>query len=263
MTTAPAPVRSRRLRRTLLIGCALAGPGALPGWAHAQAFDGTPTTMFGSVNYDRATPGVETIRVNTLTAVIDWRPNSANFLPAGNVATFTNNVDNVDYVVLNRILSTQPMRFDGTVLSQLISASGTTSTGGTIIFSSPGGLIVGATGVFDVGSLVLTTLNVDVDSNGIFYDAATRGITLSTGPSPIGNPAVVTEAGAQLRALQPNSYVALIGPVVQHAGSTRVNGSAAPPMSPPGTITPSIWSPCRKTRRSPPSCRAISASILQ
>src|SRR5205085_10305531 len=119
------------------------------------------------------------------------------------------------------------MRFDGTVLSQLVNGAGQTTTGGTVMFSSPGGLIVGTTGIFDVGSLVLTTLNVDVDAAGNFYDAATRGITLDAGVSPLPGAAVVTEAGAQLRALQPNSYVALIGPVVQHAGSTRVNGSAA------------------------------------
>ncbi|WP_395613865.1 beta strand repeat-containing protein [Allosphingosinicella sp.] len=218
---------SRPLKRALLIGCGLAALGGMAGTADAQAFDGTPATIFGSVVYNRATPGVETVTINSNTAVIDWRPNSANFLPTGNIATFTNGVNNPDFVVLNRILSTVPMRFDGTVLSQLVNGAGATTTGGTVIFSSPGGLIVGATGVFDVGSLVLTTLNVDVDAGGNFYDAGTRGITLSSPPSPIGSPAVVTQAGAQLRALQPNSYIALIGPVVQHGGSTRVNGSAA------------------------------------
>lgn len=218
---------ARPLKRALLVGCALAALGSMAGQAHAQAFNGTPTTQFGGVIYDRATPGVETVRVTTNTAVIDWRPTGGTFLPAGNVATFTNNVDNLNFVVLNRILSTTPVQFDGSVLSRLIDVNGAAMTGGTVIFSSPGGLIVGSTGVFDVGSLVLTTLNVDVDANGIFYDPLTRGISLSSGPSPIGNPAVVTQVGAQLNALQPNSYVALIGPVVQHAGATRVNGSAA------------------------------------
>ena len=157
---------SRPLKRALLIGCALAALGATAGTADAQAFDGTPTTAFGTVVYNRATPGVETVRLDTNTAVINWRPNSTNFLPAGNVATFTNGVNVADFVVLNRILSTQPMRFDGSVLSRLVNGAGQTTTGGTVIFSSPGGLIVGATGVFDVGSLVLTTLNVDVDEIG-------------------------------------------------------------------------------------------------
>src|SRR5205085_2529954 len=89
------------------------------------------------------------------------------------------------------------------------------------------GLIVGPKGVFDVGSLILTTLDIPFKATGDFLDPATRGLTLSAGPSPLAGAAVVTEPGAQLRALQPNSFIALIGQVVQHGGSTRVNGSAA------------------------------------
>ena len=70
---------SRPLKRALLIGCALAALGATAGTADAQAFDGTPTTAFGTVVYNRATPGVETVRLDTNTAVINWRPNSTNF----------------------------------------------------------------------------------------------------------------------------------------------------------------------------------------
>ncbi|HYD12480.1 MAG TPA: hypothetical protein VEC11_06505 [Allosphingosinicella sp.] len=226
--TAPAPARPRLLRRALLIGCAAAGLGVSATAANAQAFNALPTTVFGGVGYNRGTPGVETVTVNTNTAVIDWRPTAGVFLPAGNVATFTNGPNNADFVVLNRIISTTPQRFDGTVLSRLVDAGGTTTTGGTVIFSSPGGLIIGSTGVFDVGSLVLTTLNVNVDAGGNFYDPATRGLTFSLagGPSPIIS-SLITEPGAQLNALQPNSYVALVGPIIQHGGATRVNGSAA------------------------------------
>ncbi len=225
--TARASVRPRRLRRALLIGCALAGLGAQTGEASAQAFNATPTTAFGSVSYDRATPGIETVTVNSGTAVIDWRPTAGIFLPASNVATFTNGPNNADFVILNRIIATAPVRFDGTVLSLLTSGAGLSQTGGTVIFSSPSGLIIGGGAVFDVGNLVLTTLNVDVDGNGIFYDPATRGLNFSlAGPSPIIT-SLITEPGAQLNALQPNSYVALVGPIIQHGGATRVNGSAA------------------------------------
>src|SRR6185503_19139291 len=55
----------------------------------------------------------------------------------------------------------------------------------------------------------------------------TRGLTLTAGPSPVPSAAVITQAGAQIKALEPNSFVALIGQVVQHGGSTLVNGSAA------------------------------------
>ncbi|HTU12693.1 MAG TPA: hypothetical protein VMG08_17520 [Allosphingosinicella sp.] len=228
MTTAVrTPAHPRALKRALLLGCALAGLGAMTGTAQAQAFNATETTAFGTVFYDRGTPGVETIRLLSGTAVIDWRPVANTiFLPAGHIATFTNGPNTPNFVVLNRIIATTPQRFDGTVLSQLRDDLGNVRTGGTVIFSSPGGLIIGSTGVFDVGSLVLTTLNVEVDAGGNFYDPATRGLVFDAGPSPITT-SLITEAGARLNALQPNSYVALVGPLIRHGGATRVNGSAA------------------------------------
>ena len=215
------------LRRALLIGCALAGLCCVAGRAQAQAFNGTPATAFGGVTYNRATPGVETVTISTDTAVINWNVANATFLPAGNIATFTNGPNNSDFVVLNRLTFNGPVRFDGTVMSRLVSSTGASAPGGTVIFSAPNGLIIGSTGVFDVGNLVLTSLFVDVDGAGNFYDPATRGISLNAGPSPVAGPSVVTEAGAQINALQPGSYVAMIGQVVTHGGAVRVNGSAA------------------------------------
>ena len=225
-----APPRLR-LRPALLLGCAASALAGWAGEADAQAFQASPTTVFGNVTYNRATPGVETVTVNSPTAVIDWAPPPSNivpspfvFLPAGNVATFQNGVNNSDFVALNRILVNVPVRFDGRVVSQLVSASGTTP-GGTLLFSTPGGIIIGSTAVFDVGSLVLTTLNVAVDSSGNFYDPATRGFSFAAGRLPSGS--VSTEAGAQINALSPNSYVAFVAPSIDHAGSVRVNGAAA------------------------------------
>jgi hypothetical protein len=222
--------RSRALRRTLLIGCAL-GLGLPASRAAAQAFNANPATVAGTVNYDRATPGVETIRVGTPTAIIRWTPNVGGnpivFLPAGNVATFTNGLGNSDFVVLNRIMAGVPVRFDGTVLSLIQTVSPNTSrTGGTVLFSTPGGIIIGATAVFDVGSLVLTSLNVLDDGAGNFYDPATRGFNFA----PFGGvpgAAVITEPGSQIRALEQGSYVAMVAPLILHGGSVRVNGSAA------------------------------------
>src|SRR6201999_2980427 len=88
------------------------------------------------------------------------------FLPAGNTITFQNGTNpltgalNPDFAILNRIQTNVPSRFDGHIVSQLRDASGTLSRGGTVLFSSPGGIIVGATAVFDVGNLVLTTLDM-------------------------------------------------------------------------------------------------------
>ena len=77
-------------RTALLLGCALAAVGGMAGRAQAQAFNGTPATQFGSVSYNRATPGVETITIISPTAVIAWTPTAGVFLPQGNVATFQN-----------------------------------------------------------------------------------------------------------------------------------------------------------------------------
>lgn len=224
--TARKPAARTLMKRALLIGCAAAAVGAMAGRAQAQAFNGTPATQAGSVTYTRNVLGVETIQVESDTAIINWNVNNAIFLPAGNTATFRNGPNNGDFVVLNRLFFNSPVRFDGTVLSQLVGPAGGAQTGGTVIFSAPNGLIIGAGALFDVGSLVLTSLFVE-DTAGNFYDPATRGIRLNAGPSPLAGASVVTEAGARINALQPNSYVAMIGQVVQHGGAVRVNGSAA------------------------------------
>ena len=225
------PPSRLRLRSSLMLGCAACGLAMA--WSRpalAQAFQAFPTTVFGNVTYNRATPGVETVTVNSNSAVIDWSisppaPNPFVFLPAGNVATFRNGINNSDFVALNRILVNVPVRFDGRVVGQLVSASGT-SPGGTLLFSTPGGIIVGAGAVFDVGNLVLTTLDVNVDAAGNFYDPATRGFAFSGGLAAARGP-VTTEAGARINALSPNSYIAFIAPTIGHAGNVQVNGAAA------------------------------------
>lgn len=232
MTAHAQLYHSPGLKRALLIGCAIGGLCIAASQVGAQAFNATPKTVAGGVLYDRATPGVETILVDTQTAIINWTPNvSGNpiiFLPAGNTATFTNGPSNNDFVVLNRILTNTPIRFDGNVLSIIQDfAVGTSRTGGTVLFSSPGGIIVGPNAVFDVGSLVLTSLNVVDDGAGNFYDPATRGFNFApTGGAP-ANGAVITLPGSQIRALELGSFVAIVAPRIQHGGSVRVNGSAA------------------------------------
>jgi hypothetical protein len=227
MMSAPLPARPRALRRALMIGSAIGAICLGAGEAAAQAFNGTPSTTAGMVVYDRATPGVETIRVDSATAIIRWDPAGGVFLPAGNTATFVNGPNNLDFVVLNRIVGDPAVRFDGTVLSRIQNASlGIDRTGGTVIFSSTGGIIIGATALFDVGSLVLTSLDVVDDGAGNFYDSATRGLNFAPfGGFPVR--AVVTEAGSQIRALEQSSFVAMVAPTIQHGGSVRVNGSVA------------------------------------
>jgi filamentous hemagglutinin family protein len=227
-----ASTATLRRRGALLAGCAL-WIAVSASAAHAQAFNSSPIVRGGSVTFNR-TPGNDLITVETNTAVIDWvRPlnpgNPLIFLPAGNVATFQNGPNNANFAVLNRIFSTVPVRFDGTVLSQLRSAAGTASTGGIVLFASPAGIIVGPTALFDVGSLVLTTLDIANDlaqeGPGNFIDP-TGAIDFSGG-SASPDAAVVTLPGSQIRALNEGSFVTMVAPRLLVGGSVRVNGSAA------------------------------------
>ena len=76
---------------------------------------------------------------------------------------------------------------------------------------------------------MLTSLNVVTDAGGNFYDPATRGFSFAPFLGlPVGpDVGVTTETGAQINALQPNSYVAMVGQRIAHGGSVRVDGSAA------------------------------------
>jgi filamentous hemagglutinin family protein len=113
-------------------------------------------------------------------AVIDWAPASPagggpiNFQPTGTTAIFSN-LDTADYAVLNRIIPRNPARpvvFNGTVISQMRDlATGLVSRGGTLFFYSPAGILIGPTGVFDVGSLALTASDLDFDDTGAFDSA--------------------------------------------------------------------------------------------
>ena len=74
--------------------------------------------------------------------------------------------------------------------------------------------------MFDVGSLLLTTndvSNLSTSTNGF---SAT--FTVRRPPRRISN-----HAGAQINALQQDSYVALIAPRIEQGGKVQVNGSAA------------------------------------
>ncbi len=277
-------------RRTLLLSCAsfaIATAALTPQKARAQAFNGTPTPVSG-VTFDRATPGIETITISNPTATIDWSPNNGGtgtiiFLPSTNTATFQGDTGLLDYTVLNRIVPADPSRmiqFDGQVLSQLAGGA----TGGKVWFYSPGGIVVGATATFDVGGLLLTSLNPTT------FDAS--GGTFSAGASTPGK--IEIDANAKINAdVATGSYVALIAPRIEQGGDVRVNGSAAyvatenltmtmnqglfdiqipvnveataepamttgssipgrrpvPRTRPRGIITPSTWSRCRRTRR--------------
>jgi hypothetical protein len=218
-----------RTRKTLMMSCAsaaLAVAALLPQKAQAQAFVGTPTTVSGTVSYSRSTPGSETITIGSNTATINWNPagqepggGTLNFLPAGNTATFTT-PGTTDFTVLNRIVPAtgQPIALNGHVISNF---QETGATGGHVWFYAPGGIVVGATAVFDVGGLLLTTNNV------ASFGTTPTGFNASFSAPSGSASSIQIQNGAQINALQQNSYVALVAPRIQQDGKVRVNGSAA------------------------------------
>jgi len=230
MTQTIASVRCPRARKALMMSCAsaaLATAALFPQAARAQAFQGSITSSTGSVTRVTTSSTTETLTIGSSTATINWNPANQqqgggplDFLPTGNTATFTGTGAVADYTVLNRILPAtgQAIRLDGHVISTLQEGG---AAGGHIWFYAPGGIVVGASAVFDVGSLLLTTndvTNFGTTANG--FNASFSGPSGSTSRISI-------ESGAQINALQQNSYVALVAPRIEQGGTVRVNGSAA------------------------------------
>jgi hypothetical protein len=111
------------------------------------------------------------------------------------------------------------------VVSQLRDTAGNvTGPGGSVAFYSPGGIFVSSTAVFDVGSLLLTTLDPLRDGSGNFLGTAGN---LSLRGAPGTTAQVVTQAGSQINATANGSTVAMVAAQVIHQGAVRVNGSAA------------------------------------
>ncbi|MFY8196634.1 MAG: hypothetical protein ACOVKV_16305 [Novosphingobium sp.] len=165
----------------------------------AQSFQGTPVSTFGNVSIF-ATLSATDVTVSSPSAVINWVPNDTNttggpinFQPTGTTATFRNNPDlTSDFTVLNRIVpsgSTRAIQFNGNVVSRLQTQAGQVA-GGTVFFYSPGGILIGSSGAFDVGNLVLTTSDLAYDASGnfgsngqyVFQQATVAGAQVSLAP---------------------------------------------------------------------------------
>ncbi|MBX9859376.1 MAG: hypothetical protein K2Y20_07275, partial [Sphingomonas sp.] len=197
----------------------------------AQSFDGNGTVVSGIASIGTGI-GTTDILVGSPEVVINWRPNQAggtnpiNFQPSGTTATFTANpqFSITDFTVLNRILpinaatglpTNQAIGFNGTVNSILGQG-----VGGNIWFYSPGGIIIGATGTFNAGGLVLTSN--DIDTTGGLYGPG-NSIRFGVG-TPLTNAAVQINAGARING---GNYVAVVAPRIVQAGTVNVNGSTA------------------------------------
>jgi filamentous hemagglutinin family protein len=219
-------VRPDAGKRRLLWSCAAAAIAALatqPQTAKAQA--APPGAFRGSIIGDPAnvsrgslTATTETITITAPKATIEWSASQADFLPSGNVATFLGSGVS-DFTVLNRINADgQQVQLNGSVLGRLQGSA--TTPAGKIWFYSPGGILVGATAVFDVGGLVLTA------NEPVGFADSTSGFGQFSADLE-SNALVSVAAGAKINATSPDSYVALIAPRVEQHGTVNVNGSAA------------------------------------
>lgn len=201
--------------------------------ARAQSFQGTVSSTVGSVSVVNGT-NTTTVTVSSPSAVINWTPNDQaatggpiNFQATGTTATFTNNPSGTgNFAVLNRIVpvgSTRPIQFNGSVVSTLQGAAAGGVPGGTVFFYSPGGILLGASAVFNVGNLGLTTLNLANDASGNFDTSGDYIFQQAT----VAGAQVNVLSGAQINAPVEGSYVALVAPSVVNGGTINVNGSAA------------------------------------
>ena len=225
-------------RSQLLLGCgatALAVALTLaPQRAAAQAFQASPLVVQGNADIDRGTPGQDLIQVNTPTAVIDWTPiedtsgNALDFLPTGNIASFYDAPGQGGFAVLNRILPAtngNVVVMNGTVISSLQgSIAGTFSPGGFVAFYSPTGFLIGSSAVFDVGGLMLTSLDPDLASFDNF--AAGAGSLNLLGQS--GTTARITiSPGANIVVTPEDGFFIAAAAGLDVFGNVSVNGSHA------------------------------------
>jgi hypothetical protein len=227
-------------RTSLLAGC---GSAALalglilgPAPASAQGIQANGNVTFGSATINDSVPGQTTVSVSTPTVVIDWSAredamgNPLPFLPNGGTANFRNNAaaQVSQFAVLNRILPADgnlAAVIDGNVISRIFDITGAAAPGGFVAFYSPTGILVGNNATFDVGQLMLTTL--DVTSGEEFRDFTESGQTLQLVGAPGSTAQIRIQPGAQIQALADNAFFAVVAADVEMLGTARVNGSHA------------------------------------
>jgi hypothetical protein len=222
----------------------IAVAASLAAWsvsANAQSFQGTGTFVGGTAGNISVTANTTDITLNGDKSVINWTPSDVsgagtiNFQPVGTTATFTNGPSVQDFVVLNRILPVdaggspvlnRPIAFNGHVISQLQAVSAQPTSGGTLFFYTPGGIVIGASAVFDVGNLALTTSDLAYDSVSGSFD--TNGVySFLAGQA---GASITIDQGAKINASvgsASDAYVALVSPRISNSGDIAVDGSAA------------------------------------
>jgi hypothetical protein len=227
------------LRRSrLMTGCASAALALAlmlaPEHAAAQGVQATPNVTLGDAVAVSTASNETTVTVRTPVASINWTPqldgsgNALDFLPTGNRLIFQDSPGQGGFAVLNRLLPSPNGNIaviNGTVISRLQAAGAPITTpGGFVAFYSPTGILVGANANFDVGSLMLTTLDPDLQS---FQNFATSGGTMFLSATPGSTARIQISNGAQFTATRENSFFAVVAADVEMLGSARINGSHA------------------------------------
>lgn len=232
-TATPSP--NRNGKRRLFESCAIAaGLMALAygGPALAQvAGSGTITNLPGGTTGNTgANPS--TVNVTGSQNIVTWTPSNApvdgviDFLPSGNTLNFVGNTPG--YIVLNRFTSaagtsiTDQIALNGTVNSYVGATTG--PRGGNIWFQNAGGVLIGSSGVINVGSLVLTSNDIDT-TGGLLGPGNT--IRFRGAPGSTASVSVLGAINANNVGNPGSSYVALVAPRVVQAGAVTVDGSAA------------------------------------
>jgi len=226
----------RANRSRLMLGCGSAALALAMMLAHqraeAQGVQANSSVTLGVAEVT-TTANETTVDVSTPVAVIDWDPfedaagNARDFLPTNSRLIFQDAPGQGGFSVLNRILPSTNGNItviNGAVISRLQNANGGTTPGGFVAFYSPTGLLIGSNATFDVGRLLLTTLDPDIQS---FQGFANSGSTLRLNGAQGSTARIQINPGAQITATRENSFFAVVAADVQMLGTARVNGSHA------------------------------------
>lgn len=260
MTIRITPQGIDRPLPALRLGTALAGSLAsmlaLAGPATAQTVNGVVVTANSYGIASTYVSGNETfVQVTAPEAVIEWSTlagaatdTNVEFLPPTATLSFDlGESQPFDYTVLNRIYP----RFDtgnGNLidLNATISMAGSVTSrvqgqsGGNIWFYSPNGIITNGLARFDVGSLLLTTSDIDTSNEGSLFLPSGTGKRI--GFLPATNPNAVVRIGASTLLTATSydfnsAYVGVFAPRIEQGGTITSGAMAALVAAEAGTIT--------------------------
>lgn len=210
MRTASSPLL--RLRARLVIGTALGSLAASPALSQSLPVpgDATPVLVEGGSNPSISPGGTGRLNVDlrARNTVIDW--NGFN-IPESERIDFRDDrvVSTGNIAVLNRDISTRPSQ----LLGRLTSDSNV-----AVWVYNPNGILVGERAAFNTGSLVLTTLDPDVDAfrNNRSTYRMTADATSSAGVTVLN--------GAQIRTQGGNRGLVMVAPRIDAHGQFEAIG---------------------------------------